>query len=265
MFGSSSGSRKIKFTMAGIGAASVTALVLAGCSSTASDVSGEATTGQQTASATATTGGSPAASASAKAKASASPSAAASAKASAAKAAASSGSSSSSTKKPSSSYNMGGTKNSGSSTSSGKSTSKPSAKPTKKPSYTINPRISISQTKGLKNGQYVTVSGTGFDTSKGIYIAFCVITGGKPAPCGGGADTDGDTNKSEWISSNPPTYGKNLAKPFGHNGSFSVRIKVSEKIGSFDCTNGGCGVATRADHTRSSDRSTDRWVRVTFA
>lgn len=151
-------------------------------------------------------------------------------------------------------------KNSGS-----KATSKPSAKPSKKPSYTINPRITVSKTKGLKNGEYVTVTGTGFDNTKGVYVAFCVITGGKPTPCGGGADTDGDTNKSEWISSNPPTYGKALAKPYGPNGSFTVRVKVSEKIGSFDCSSGGCGLATRADHTRASDRSADRWVRVTFA
>ena len=256
MFGSASGSRKFKYTMAVAGALSASVLVLAGCSSsvdTASQIEGQT---PESASESAAAG---AASPSAKVQASASAKASASASASAT-------ASASASKKPSSTYNMNsGKTTSNNSSSSGKATSKPSTKPTTKPSYTINPRITVSKTSGLKNGDYVTVSGTGFDTSKGIYIAFCVITGGKPSPCGGGADTDGDSNKSEWISSNPPTYGKNLAKPFGHNGSFSVRIKVSETIGSFDCSNGGCGVATRADHTRSSDRSTDRWVKVTFA
>lgn len=254
MFRSSSGSRPIKLVLATAGAVSASALVLAGCSSNASDAAGEVTPeGQVSASQSASGSASASASASAKAKESASAKASESASATASSSA--SASASANTKKPSSSYNMSGSK----------ATAKPSAKPSKKPSYTINPRITVSKSKGLKNGEYVTVSGTGFDNTKGIYVALCVITGGKPTPCGGGADTDGGSNKSEWISSNPPTYGQALAKPYGPNGSFTVRVKVSDKIGSFDCTSGGCAIFTKADHTRASDRSLDRYVRITFA
>ncbi len=260
MLRSSRGSRTTKFVLATAGAVSATALVLAGCSSSAKDAANETTPEGQSAAASESASGSapaavsPSATASAKAKASASASAKASESASPA-ATSSATSSSNKAKKPSSSYNMSG----------GKTKTKPASKPSKKPSYTINPRITVSKSKGLKDGEYVTVSGTGFDNTKGIYIALCVVTGGKPTPCGGGVDTDGSENKSEWISSNPPTYGSSLAKPYGPNGSFSVRIKVSDKIGSFDCKTGGCAIFTKADHTRASDRSLDRFVRVTFA
>lgn len=261
---SSSGSRTAKLVLATAGAVSVSALVLAGCSSNASDAAGEVTPeGQASASQSASGSASATASAAAKAKAKESASASAQASQSASATASSSASASSSAtssssskaKKPSSSYNMSG----------GKTTAKPSTKPSKNQPSVVAPRITVSKTRGLKSGDYVTVSGSGFDTSKGIYVAFCVITGGKPTPCGGGADTDGDSGYSEWISDNPPRYGQGLVKPYGPNGSFTVRIKVSKSIGSFDCSNGKCGVTTRADHTRSSDRSADEAVRIYFA
>lgn len=265
MLGTSSGSFRTKAGFAAVGVASVGALVLSGCSSAANGAgSGASSTAeaqgssQSSAASGSAAPGSASASQSAAAKASQSASATASTSASAKASQSGSGA-----KKPSSSYNMGGNSNS-SSKSQGKGTSGSKARPTKAPSYRINPQISVSKSKHLSSGDFVTVTGTGFDNTKGIYVAFCVITGGKPTPCGGGADTDGSSGKSEWISSNPPTYGVGLAKPFGPNGSFSVQIKVSKNIGSFDCTSGGCGVSTRADHTRSSDRSTDRWIKVTF-
>ncbi len=130
----------------------------------------------------------------------------------------------------------------------------------------INPQLTVSKTTGLSPGSQVTVRGTGFDTSKGIYVAFCVKprSGAAPGPCGGGADTDGDSAASEWISSNPPPYGKNLVVPYGANGSFTVTIRVSESIGGVDCTVEQCVIASRADHTRSSDRSQDVLIPIRF-
>ncbi|MFA7265289.1 MAG: hypothetical protein WC054_03155 [Candidatus Nanopelagicales bacterium] len=117
------------------------------------------------------------------------------------------------------------------------------------------------------DGETVRVSGSGFDTTKGIYVAFCVKppAGQAPSPCGGGADTNGDSGSSEWISSNPPPYGKSLAKPYGAGGTFSVSVRVSSKIGSVDCRVSTCVIATRADHTRSSDRSQDVFIPIRFA
>ncbi|KUL33731.1 hypothetical protein ADL15_17175 [Actinoplanes awajinensis subsp. mycoplanecinus] len=129
-------------------------------------------------------------------------------------------------------------------------------------------RLSVSKTKGLdRAGQTVTVTGRGYDVKKGIYVAFCLDNGAGviPSPCGGGADMSGSSGSSAWISSNPPSYGEGLATPFGAGGSFTVPIRVSQMIGDVDCAVRGCAIVTRADHTRTSDRSQDVRIAVRFA
>lgn len=135
-------------------------------------------------------------------------------------------------------------------------------------------RLWVSRTADLRDGETVLVRGSGFDVNKGIYIAFCLDTGpgNVPTPCGGGADTSGTSGASQWISSNPPSYGTELAKPYGPDGSFEVRVSVSARIGVegtdgglHDCAAETCAVLTRADHTRTGDRSADVRVPVTFA
>ncbi|MFI5935293.1 hypothetical protein [Actinoplanes sp. NPDC051494] len=129
-------------------------------------------------------------------------------------------------------------------------------------------RLSVSATKGLdRAGQTVTVTGRGYDVSKGIYVAFCVDNGAgvMPSPCGGGADMTGGSGTSAWISSNPPSYGEELARPYGGGGSFTVTLRVSQMIGEIDCVVRGCAVVTRNDHTRTGDRSQDVRVPVRFA
>ncbi|XVV16754.1 hypothetical protein ACQP2X_20970 [Actinoplanes sp. CA-131856] len=128
--------------------------------------------------------------------------------------------------------------------------------------------LSVSKTKGLtRAGETVTVSGSGYDVTKGIYVAFCVDNGAGvvPSPCGGGADMSGSSGSSAWISSNPPSYGEGLAKPYGKGGSFTVSIAVSQMIGDVDCAVKACAIVTRNDHTRTSDRSQDVRIRVRFA
>lgn len=156
------------------------------------------------------------------------------------------------------------------------SPAKSAAKATKKPPASmpaaaaparIDPRLTVSKTTGLDPaGATVTVTGSGFDTSKGIYVAFCVkpAEGVLPSPCGGGADTSGNTGASQWVSSNPPPYGKNLAVPYGPGGTFTVTVTLSKMIGSVDCSVTRCVVAARTDHTRTSDRSQDVLVPITF-
>jgi len=73
------------------------------------------------------------------------------------------------------------------------------------------PGISVSKSSGLNPaGDRITVSGSGFDVTKGIYVAVCVDNGpGQvPTPCLGGADQSGGSGGSAWISSNPPSYGQ---------------------------------------------------------
>jgi hypothetical protein len=115
-------------------------------------------------------------------------------------------------------------------------------------------------------GQSIKVSGRGFSELVGIYVGLCVMPrpGAKPTPCGGGVDQDGSSQASAWISSNPPPYGSSLAIPYKRGGKFSVRIKVSPRIGAYDCRVVRCAVVARADHTRANDRTWDVAVPVTF-
>ncbi|MEU8140219.1 hypothetical protein [Streptodolium elevatio] len=135
-------------------------------------------------------------------------------------------------------------------------------------------RLWVSRTADVGAGETLVVRGSGYDANKGIYIAFCVDTGpGQlPTPCGGGADTGGATGASQWISSRPPSYGTELAKPYGPGGTFEVRITVTPTIGVEgaeggvqDCAKVTCAVLSRADHTRTGDRSADVRVPVAFA
>lgn len=128
--------------------------------------------------------------------------------------------------------------------------------------------IRVSKVRRLSSGgSFITVSGRGFDPRVGIYVGLCVKPrpGQKPSPCGGGVDTDGSSQASAWVSSNPPAYGDSLATKYGRNGSFKVRIYVSSRIStSIDCRTTRCAITTRADHTRVNDRSWDLAVPVRF-
>jgi hypothetical protein len=133
-------------------------------------------------------------------------------------------------------------------------------------------KLTVSKSAGLApGGETVTVTGSGYNTAKGIYVAFCVDNGaGKtPTPCVGGVDMSGESGASAWVSSNPPSYGEGLAKPYegsGHKGSFSVRLKVRAKDANTDCAKSGvkCAVITRNDHTRGGDQSQTVRIPVTF-
>ncbi len=129
--------------------------------------------------------------------------------------------------------------------------------------------LSADQTQGLpSSGGQVTVAGSGYDSNKGIYVAFCLIppTNQLPTPCGGGVDTTGSTGSSQWISSHAPAYGEGLATPYGPGGSFNLTIAVSPKINdSIDCRRVRCAIVTRNDHTRTSDRGQDIFLPVSFA
>jgi hypothetical protein len=129
-------------------------------------------------------------------------------------------------------------------------------------------RLTASKIKNIdRAGETITVTGRGYNTEKGIYVAFCLDNGAGalPSPCGGGADMSGDSGASVWISSNPPSYAEGLTKPYGKGGSFTVTLKVGQMIGDIDCAVRGCAIVTRNDHTRTNDRSQDVRIPVRFA
>lgn len=130
--------------------------------------------------------------------------------------------------------------------------------------------LSISQAAGLDPaGQTISVSGQGYPTDKGIYVAFCVIppTNLPPTPCGGGRGDQGggEGDSSLWVSSNPPVYAVGVPTPYGPDGTFSGTLTIGAALAEgTDCREVRCAVVSRADHTRSSDRSLDLFVPVTF-
>lgn len=128
--------------------------------------------------------------------------------------------------------------------------------------------LTVSQTALPLAGGTVSVSGAGYNVEKGIYLAFCKTPdpGQVPSPCGGGIDMTGASGGSGWISSNPPSYGKDLATPYGPGGTFTSTVAISPKISdTVDCTQVSCAVVTRSDHTRTQDRTQDVVVPVTFS
>ena len=124
--------------------------------------------------------------------------------------------------------------------------------------------LSVSKTT-VKGGSVVTVKGNYFDETVGIYLAFCVIPakGQAPTPCGGGINKAGLSEASFWISSNPPPYAVGLTEEFLPGGRFMQKVKISKKIGKFDCTKVKCAITVRADHLRSNDRSSDLFIPIT--
>ena len=131
---------------------------------------------------------------------------------------------------------------------------------------TNRPKLSVSQTTNLNpNGTSVTVRGTGYDITKGVYVIVCTQAApGPQSTCVGGINIDGSSASSVWINSQPPSYAAGLTTAFQPDGSFSVVLLVVAKSGALDCTVLKCGVVTRSDHLRYTDRTQDVFVPITF-
>ena len=131
--------------------------------------------------------------------------------------------------------------------------------------------ITASSVK-IASGAAITVRGTNFDETVGIYLAFCLIpaAGSLPTPCGGGVNMSGTGDASYWISSNPPPYGVGVAQPFLAGGRFTKRMHLSYLIKTpdgkilADCKKVACAITIRADHLRESDRNYDIFLPITF-
>ncbi len=131
---------------------------------------------------------------------------------------------------------------------------------------TSRPKLTVSQTTNLNpNGTSVTVRGSGYDISKGVYVIVCTQAApGAQSTCVGGINIDGSSPSSVWVSSNPPSYAIGLTTEFQPDGSFNVMLQVVAKSGDLDCTLVKCGVVTRSDHLRYTDRTQDVFVPITF-
>ena len=135
-------------------------------------------------------------------------------------------------------------------------------------------------TSALTVGQRLVVSGTGYDGSRGIYVAICKIADDpatKPGPCIGGVPNqegaaEGEVGAVEYAPSN--WINDDWAwKLFGARsyddieaGTFTAYIEVGEPVDDkLDCTVDACGIYTRNDHTALNDRAQDLYVPIAFA
>ena len=135
-------------------------------------------------------------------------------------------------------------------------------------------------TSALTVGERIVVSGTGYDGSRGIYVAICKIpddAGTKPGPCIGGVPDQegagsGEADVVEYAASN--WINDDWAwKLFGarsyddiETGTFTAYIEVGDPVDeNLDCTVDACGIYTRNDHTALTDRAQDLYVPVAFA
>ncbi|MEW1578228.1 hypothetical protein AB0407_09030 [Streptomyces microflavus] len=129
-------------------------------------------------------------------------------------------------------------------------------------------KLTVSATTGLDPaGAKIRVTGEGYGTTSGIYVALCKDNGANrvPSPCLGGADMSGGSKNSQWIVPKGDPYEGELALPFGPGGTFDVEIEIRSQGDGLDCADVPCSVVTRADHRASGDRTQDVRIPVTFA
>jgi hypothetical protein len=133
-------------------------------------------------------------------------------------------------------------------------------------------------TSALNAGQRIVVTGSGFDSSRGIYVAICAIPEDatvKPGPCIGGVpDQQQETVQAGTVQYAPSAWINDdwAWKLFGARsyddvdaGTFTAYLEVGQpRADNLDCTRQACGLFTRNDHTALGDRVQDLYIPVAF-
>ena len=133
-------------------------------------------------------------------------------------------------------------------------------------------------TSELVEGEQLIVHGSGYDPSRGIYVAICVIPDDptvKPGPCIGGVPDQENEDVAVGTIQYAPSNWINddwAWKLFGARsyddldaGTFTAYIVVGDPVGEgFDCRVDACALTTRNDHTAAGDRVQDVFIPVGF-
>lgn len=110
------------------------------------------------------------------------------------------------------------------------------------------PKLTVTPSTGLRDGDTVTVTGEGYDPQKPIYVTLCT-------------DIPLEQVTFDFINAGctkgAKAVGGKYGAPFGADGSFTVQMQVSPKEGS-------TAVYTIADHTARDDRSQDAKATLQF-
>lgn len=132
-------------------------------------------------------------------------------------------------------------------------------------------------TSAIAPGDRIIVTGSGYDGSRGVYVAICAVTpaGEKPHPCLGGVpdqeqqDVEAGTvqwSPSTWINED---WAWRLFGARGYDdqaaGTFTAYLEVVNPLGEgIDCRTQQCAIYTRNDHTALNDRVQDLHIPVGF-
>lgn len=133
-------------------------------------------------------------------------------------------------------------------------------------------------TSSLAPGDRFVVSGSGYDPTRGIYVAICAIPDDpatKPGPCLGGVPSqevvDGEEGAiqfapSNWINDDWAwrLFGAR-AYDDRETGTFTAYLEVPPTADeNVDCREVRCAVYTRNDHTAANDRVQDVYIPLGF-
>lgn len=133
-------------------------------------------------------------------------------------------------------------------------------------------------TSALEAGDRFVVSGSGYDPSRGIYVAICAIPDDpatKPGPCLGGVPAQDVVESEEGAIQFAPSNWINddwAWRLFGarayddrESGTFTAYLEVPEPADeNVDCREVACALYTRNDHTAAGDRVQDLHIPLGF-
>jgi len=133
-------------------------------------------------------------------------------------------------------------------------------------------KLVVNPANGLPStGGSLAVSGSGFSTTAGLYVAICHADGKAPASlkdCVGGAIPDSNSSSS-WahVTANgaPPATGGPVAATWAAGGAFSVHLTLpasNTASDALDCSKVVCAVYTRPD--KGGDKSQELSIPLTF-
>lgn len=134
------------------------------------------------------------------------------------------------------------------------------------------------ETSALMPGDRFVVSGTGYDPSRGIYVAICAIPDDpseKPGPCLGGVPDQEAAEVAEGTIQFAPSNWINddwAWRLFGarsfddrDTGTFTAYLEVPPTADeNVDCREVACALYTRNDHTAANDRVQDVYIPLGF-
>lgn len=121
---------------------------------------------------------------------------------------------------------------------------------------TVGPKVELSKSSDLGDGEVITVSGTGFTPNQGLYVQICEESGGVVGTAAGRSTNcypEQDGTHTVWLN------------PVGATGTWSTPLTVTDSFGDVDCRNTVCGVFVRRDHSGgATDFSQDVFTAITF-